>query len=547
MTSILDLICDGAISSNAISFIPGSPSGTALSDLWKASGRACAWWRGVASPGETIAMVLDSGFDSLAMLIGAWRAGLTVASLPYPARAMSELAYRNQIMKMCSACQARLLVVERRFLELTGDLEVPCLALDGYLSSTVIPAPNEDCDGNFIQFTSGSTSEPRGVVLESKALASQVEILLDALELDQQENALVWVPLSHDMGLMSVIASLCAGGANWGIRGSLTIASPETFLVDPVFWLKTISDIRGTLTMVPPFALDVVSRMLKRKSYQFDLSSLSHLVIGGEPIRADTLRKFEEAGSQYGLDPHALTPAYGLAEASLVVSILGKMEHWSSTMETSDASTVQEGPSVNEPNTQTTLGEVVSCGKVAPCVNVRISRSENHSVGELGTIEIKSPSLFKGYVGGKDSSTISEDGWFTTSDIGWISEDRQLYVVGRNDDMFFLSGRNLFAGDMERLASSHPYVRKGNCVVVPRPETGYILVCEPSSEDLDQAALKRASKELKVMLAQNYNASPQQVLFIARGSLPKTPSGKIKRNHLSELLSYGALPRILET
>lgn len=545
VTSLLDLLEDASRSDGTLSFLPGGPVRVRPAQLLLAADRAARWWRQVSFPGEAVAMVLSSSFDALAVLIGAWRIGLKVASLPYPARAMSESAYRAQVERMCKLAGARRLMVDPAYLGLLEGSGLRATGFDAYIEQRVVVQDSigDSTKAEFVQFTSGSTSEPKGVSLSLEALGNHVVCLLQSMELEPEERACTWVPLTHDMGLMTVLTSICAGSARWNVHGTTTVLKPELFLSDPAFWLKAISQQRSTFTVAPSFALGLAARLLRTGTLEVDLSSLRQLIIGAEPIRADVLRTFGDAATPYGFNTMAICPGYGLAEATVGVTFVRASQHWRSqqveTVPLGNGAWVPTDAPDDESGGQVT--EVVSCGEPLPGVEIRIAPTNATRGDCVGKIEVRSPSLFTKYLGAPCTpQEVTHDGWFTTGDLGITDESGELFVVGRSDDVILVAGRNLYAIELERAASKHPSVRPGNCVAVADGKGRYVLVCEPNA-DTSSTLLRDACRELKTLLAASFNASPRSVLFVSRGSVPKTPSGKIRRNALAIMVRQGTL------
>ena len=221
-----------------------------------------------------------------------------------------------------------------------------------------------------------------------------------------------------------------------------------------------------------------------------------------------------------------------MAEAALAVAIGPPTSPWSSVQLDPHALAAREWLEVAEGGT-----ELVSCGP--PVLHTEVRTSGRTPLGE---VEIRSPSLLHGYVG-EDSSPLTEDGWFQTADLGHV-HNGEVFVVGRTDDVLIVAGRNIDARELDALVAAHPACRPGNVACVPDGSGRYVVVVEPRTEEIDPAELRSGAREIRVSLARRFGASPSAVVFVARGTLPKTPSGKVRRNHLRSLWAGGQLQEV---
>ena len=501
-----------------------------LAELGHDARRAGAWLERLAGRSGTVAALLTASHDCLATLFGAFRSGLTLVSLPHPARGMDTEEYLAQVGTMCALAGASHLLCDPGLTALLSTGPVPAHPFGGWGMSE--RRGGTEAPGTFVQFTSGSTGTPRGIALSLDALDANLTSMYDWLE--PRDGAVVcsWLPLSHDMGLIGLaLYAICSVNPPWSIPSELVLMTPESFLADPASWMRACTDFRATSTTSPPFALRLAARSL-RSSGAFDLSSLRSFVVGSEPVPADGLREFERVAKEYGLSPHALCPGYGMAEAALAVAIDPPTSPWSSVQLDPDALAVRNWEEVARAGV-----ELVSCGP--PVLHTEVRTAGTSSLGEL---EIRSPSLLEGYLG-SDTSPLTEDGWLHTADLGHV-RDGEVFVAGRTDDVLIVAGRNIDARELDALVTSHPACRPGNAACVPDGSGRYVVVVEPRAEDLDVAELRAGAREIRVTLTQRFGASPSAVVFIARGTLPKTPSGKVRRNYLRTLWAGGGLQEV---
>jgi acyl-CoA synthetase (AMP-forming)/AMP-acid ligase II len=503
-----------------------------LAELGANSRRAAAWLESLAGRAGTVATLLTGSHDCLATLFGALRSGMTLVSLPHPARGMDADEYMAQIGRMCALTGATQLLCDPALAPLLSAAPVAVHPFNGWDGSAF--SGTAGTPGHFVQFTSGSTGTPRGIALSLDSLEANLMSMYDWLEPQGDGVVCSWLPLSHDMGLIGfALYAICTVNPPWSVPTDLVLMSPEAFLADPGSWLRACSDYRATSTTSPPFALRLASRAL-RSPGSFDLSSLRSFVVGSEPVPADALREFEAVARECGLSPHALSPGYGMAEATLAVAIDPMTSPWSSARVDPEALAAGEWQEVTDGGT-----ELVSCGPPVWGTEVRVS--DNASVGEL---EVRSASLLDRYVG-DHASPLTADGWLHTADLAHV-RDGNVFIAGRTDDVLIVAGRNLDARALDALVAAHPTCRPGNAACVPDGSGRYVVVAEPRTAAMEPAELRAGAREIRVSLARQFAASPSAVVFIERGTLPKTPSGKVRRNHLRSLWAQGSLHEVAQ-
>jgi acyl-CoA synthetase (AMP-forming)/AMP-acid ligase II len=282
----------------------------------------------------------------------------------------------------------------------------------------------------------------------------------------------------------------------------------------PSRWLQASSELGATVTCAPNFALDLV--LAHALPATVDLRSLKVLTVGSELIAPGTLRRFARAMAPLGFDEAALCPAYGMAEASLAVTMVPPDEQWRA------AAGEPDGP------------EVVSCGVPLRGLEVRAPAGGDGP----GPIAVRGASLLAGYLG-RETSPLDGDGWLATSDLGflWAGE---LYVVGRADDVLVIAGRKLAPELLEETAAAHEAVRPGNCAAIPDGSGGYIIVAERRRAS-GRADLREACRWIRRELSVRLGAAPTAVVIVSPGSIPRTPSGKLQRRQLRQLQRRGEL------
>jgi len=485
--------------------------------------------RGVG-PGSVVPAVLTNGPDAIAGFMGIWFTGASIASLPIIARGTSIATYARQLGRLCEVLGSDFLLAEERFLEfMTSDTP---LGVDvvGYRSLVETPAvgdiaPSSADAAVFIQFSSGTTGDPRGVELSERAIDAHLAILSEAVGIDPERDiGYTWLPLSHDMGFFG-----CAILAWYnGIPGA--VATPERFLGSPRSWFDDCAEFHATVTAGPPFALDMAARAERVRTSGTPLS-LRLCLVGAEQIRWETLVNASATFGPRGLELATLTPAYGLAEATLAVTVDGLTSEPSFIDVAGDdiaVGTVRE-VDANDPDAR----RLVCCGTPLRTVDVAITPTDHE-------VAVASSSLASGYyANGTLTAERFQDGMLRTGDHGFLQGDR-LFITGRSDDLLVIAGRNVFVQELEQHLWTDSDVRTGNCAVVTPADGGSraIVVAETDPESVDIRAL---AARLHRVAAERAGLSIHQFVFLSHGAFPKTPSGKVQRHRCRALLADPAV------
>jgi acyl-CoA synthetase (AMP-forming)/AMP-acid ligase II len=517
---LVDLLEDAAAGAGSLRLIPDGTA-TSFADLWKQSGLAARWLASRVDDGAVVAAVMSTSVEALACLVGGWRAGLTVASLPTPARSMSVDEYRAQIETLCRLVGAKLLLVDEAHVSLfsTAAVEVSGIRTFTAPGRRLGPA-REATPGSFVQLTSGTTSTPRGVHLSMEAMAANVLAVLEALAPARGDTSCSWLPLSHDLGLVGMcLVPWVANSPGLLGRADAVLLQPRQF----GSWMAACADARAAFTAAPNFALALARNMLRRADAA-DLSCLRACIVGGETVRASTLTAFAEVAATLGLREGVLCPAYGLAEATLGVSMVRPGDRW--TSRTVDPAALADGSWEEVEDGRILVGN----GQPLSGVEVRVAGPP----GRVGPIEIRSPALMDGYVGAAMPTT--GDGWLRTHDLGYL-DGEEVYVSGRADDIIVVGGRNLYAQDLELEVERVKGIRPNNVVAIDDDEGRYLVVAE-SLPGVDPRPL---AEQVRASLVRRVALGPSAVVFVRRGSLPKTPSGKPQRHKVRALRAVDGL------
>jgi fatty-acyl-CoA synthase len=496
--------------------------GDVLSDARRAA--AALRKRGVAA-GEVVGGVLTNGPETTRAAIGVMFTGATFASLPIIARGMSLPSYSRQLAGMCKHLGADVLLAEERFLRAMPadlDLGVAVVSYDSLLEGTemVDVTPPELDEVLFIQFSSGTTGKPRGAQLTGGAIEAQLIRLADSLEIDSERDiGCMWLPLSHDMGIF--------GGAflAWYMGMRAVKSTPERFLQAPRSWFDDCARFGATVTAGPPSALAMASRAEAARSSGEPLR-LRVCLVGAEMVDWPVLERAAEVFALRGLEPSTFTTAYGLAEATLAVTV-GELDRAPAFVDV-DADALTLGTMHLADPSDPRARRLVSAGTPLKDTEVSIDR-------DTSEIVIRSRSLACGYFDNAEETRAHfGDGAFRTSDLGFL-HDGHLYVSGRSDDLLILHGRNIFVNELEARIAAVPGIRDGNCAFVQQFGNGrhrVSLVAE-ADEPVDVTTL---ASHLGRLTMKEEGVPVDECVFLPRGSFPMTPSGKVQRHRCLELV-----------
>ena len=515
LSTVPGLLENAATGSGVVSVLAGEREEIRVGELWARSEQAAACFLDTVGRDGAVGLLMETSLDCLVAVLGAWRAGITTLSLHHPARSAPLDAYRQELLEICRMAGVELLVLP----ELLGGLDFEDrVRTTSFRECAAHPRRADVVDpGEFVQFSSGSTGRPKGARLSSSAIAANVTAMIDHMAPHNQGAiAFSWLPLSHDMGLIGTCLTILASmGPPWRSR-RLVLMPPERMVARPSRWLQACSEIGATVTCAPNFALDLVLAHARAVPAGVDLRPLKVLIVGSEPIAPGTLQRFGQAMAPLGFDELALCPAYGMAEASLAVTMVPPDRRWRSTASGPD------GP------------EVVSCGVPLRCLEVRAPAG----CDAAGPIAVRGASLLSGYLG-QSASPLDAGGWFATSDLGYLSSG-ELYVVGRADDVLVIAGRKLYPEPLEETAARHETVRPGNCAAIPDGSGGYVVVAERRRASA-RADTHEACRWIRRELSARAGVAPTAVVIVSPGSMPRTPSGKLQRKRLGQLHRRGEL------
>ncbi|CAM2808689.1 fatty acyl-AMP ligase [Saccharomonospora xinjiangensis] len=491
-------------------------------------------------PGGAVAVLAGAPELIAPTVQGVWLAGGSVTMLHQPTARTDLAKWAEDTLRVLGMIGSSLVALGEPFDGLAPVLDEHGIAyrsITDLLEAAPLPEPvptGEDALA-LLQLTSGSTADPKAVKITHGNLFSNVTAMVRRAEFDFDTDVMVsWLPLFHDMGMVGFLTVPMTFGVE------LVKITPMDFLGGPLVWPELISRYRGTTTAAPNFAYAIVGRRLAKvdDDSAYDLSSLRIALNGAEPIDPTAVRTFTEAGSRFGMPAECVFPAYGLAEATLAVSFAPLFTGL--TVDVVEAEALEVGDravAVPEGDPRRGTDEVrrfAVLGHPLPGLESRIVGEDGRERGEreVGEIQLRGEAVSPGYLtvdGPLD--TRDAEGWFPTGDIGYLV-DGQIVICGRKKDVIILGGRNVYPTDIERAASAVDGVRAGNAVAV-RIDAGtrrerFAVVLE-STVAGDTDAENALAKAVAARVRDAVDARPYAVVVLPKGSLPKTPSGKVKR------------------
>jgi fatty-acyl-CoA synthase len=497
-------------------------------------------------PGDRIALVVPEGHEFVLAFLAAVAAGAVPVPIFPRATFKASSDYVDTVAHIVEASGASLLLCMDANQALVAPAKHRAASLkriatieDIFSQEITLPAlatprikPDDLC---FLQFTSGSTSRPKGVMVTHENLLANTRAFLGPVGLDRRDDdiGVSWLPLFHDMGLIGFVL----GPLLFDVP--VVILPTATFARGPKIWLETISRVRGTITYAPNFAYALAVKRLKPKDLEsLDLSCLRVAGCGAEPIHAETLRSFARALEPAGFKSTALLPSYGMAESTLAITFHPRDTPLA--VDRVDPEALRRGEAV--PTSAADAIEVVSCGVPFPGHDLAIFDEAGNDLPErrVGEIVARGPSVCRGYFENAEATAESfpADGWLHSGDLGYIANGT-LHVCGRIKDLVIIRGANFHPQDLEWAVSELEGVRRGNAAAFSVPVDGeerLIVAVECASGDASDVRQRVSAR-----VAEGFGITPYAVVTVGLGSLPKTSSGKIQRRKARDLYQGGQL------
>jgi fatty-acyl-CoA synthase len=485
--------------------------------------------RGV-EPGDVVGILGPNRPEWLVWAHATWMAGAAVAPLQIPLRIRDPDAYAEQLRRLVKAAGCRLVLADPLFAPLLPAEVAVSWEEAGEESAEEPEAPGAESTA-VIQFTSGSTAAPKGVVLPHRAMTAQLSFIYEHYYEGHPIGSTVsWAPFFHDLGLVvSVLLSTRS-------RSPIEVLPTEIFARDPAEWLRLIARTRALGTLGPSSAFGAAMRAAERRGERLDLSSLLVAHFAAEGVDPGVAQRMGETGVRYfQLPPEALGSTYGLAETVLGVSYspFGEGMKFDRISLDELAGSGVAAPLDGDAGASRLM---VSCG--TPVMDVRIAgeSGEERSERHVGEILVRGPSLMSGYLGDAAGDPFL-DGWLRTGDLGYLAGG-ELYVTGRAKDVVILTGQNYYPDDFEWAAGRVDGVRPGRCVAFAKPATEELVLLVEPAGDQDPGALRQVVRR---SVANTLGVTPSEVVVLEPGAVTKTTSGKLRRAAMREAYAGGEL------
>ncbi|MDO3400983.1 fatty acyl-AMP ligase [Mycolicibacterium neoaurum] len=464
---------------------------------------------------------------------GVWMRGGSLTMLHQPTPRTDLAVWAEDTMTVIGMIELKAVIVSEPFIAAIPVLEekgIKVLKVADLLAAEPIdPVETGEDDLALMQLTSGSTGSPKAVQITHRNIHSNAEAMFIGAEYDVDTDVMVsWLPCFHDMGMVGFLTIPMYFGAE------LVKVTPMDFLRDTLLWARLIDKYKGTMTAAPNFAYALFAKRLRRqaKPGEFDLSTLRFALSGAEPVEPADVEDLIDAGKPFGLKASAILPAYGMAETCLAVSF----------------SPCNAGLVVDEvdadllaalrravPSSKGNTRRLASLGPLLRDLDARVVDEDGAVLPTrgVGVIQLRGESVTPGYITMAGFlPTQDENGWYDTGDLGYITEEGNVVVCGRVKDVIIMAGRNIYPTDIERAAGRVEGVRPG-CAVAVRLDAGHsretFAVAVESNAYQDPAAVRRIEHQVAHEVVTEVDVRPRNVVVLGPGTIPKTPSGKLRR------------------
>ncbi|MCU1359216.1 MAG: putative fatty-acid--CoA ligase [Ilumatobacteraceae bacterium] len=493
-------------------------------------------------PGDHVAILGPTSRSLITIIQGCWLAGCASMVLPLPMRMGSLDAFIESTRSRIRHGEAKLVLIDDQLADFysgaPGDPPIEPMrsvlpGRAGQVTGERLQVPADDPERLVIlQYTSGSTSEPKGVMIPDRVLRANLDASCQAAELSLDEVMVSWLPLYHDMGLVGFLSIPMTRGVQ------LVQAAPQDFLAHPGNWMQWISDWNGTATAGPNFAWVLATRALKRAE-RLDLSTLTLALSGAEPVDPDAVEAFVAAAEPFGFSPGSVFPAFGMAEVAIGGAFPPR--HRGLRVDSVDR-VVLERDRIAKPlligdaREDLDVRRLPLLGKAVPGLEMKVVDPETYEdlpERHVGELLLRGTSVTPGYYRRPDATAalFRRGGWLCTGDLAYLL-DGELVMCGRIKDVIIVGGRNVFPEDIERACGSLDGVRAGN--VIAFGVEGYkgketvIVVAEVRVSDLEMT-LEQVRHNIHQRTLEVCGLPPRDIMLVKPGTLPKTSSGKLQR------------------
>ncbi|KRD09533.1 long-chain fatty acid--CoA ligase [Mycobacterium sp. Root265] len=484
-------------------------------------------------PGDAVGVLAGFPVEIAPTAQGVWMRGGSLTMLHQPTPRTDLVVWAEDTMTVIGMIELKAVIVSEPFIVAIPVLEekgIKVLVVSDLLAADPIdPLETGEDDLALMQLTSGSTGSPKAVQITHRNIFSNAEAMFIGAEYDVNTDVMVsWLPCFHDMGMVGFLTIPMYFGAE------LVKVTPMDFLRDTLLWAKLIDKYKGTMTAAPNFAYALFAKRLRRqaKPGEFDLSTLRFALSGAEPVEPADVEDLIDAGKPFGLPETAILPAYGMAETCLAVSF----------------SPCNAGLVVDEvdadllaalrravPSSKGNTRRLASLGPLLNDLEARIVDEDGALLPTrgVGVIQLRGESVTPGYITMAGFlPTQDENGWYDTGDLGYITDEGNVVVCGRVKDVIIMAGRNIYPTDIERAAGRVEGVRPG-CAVAVRLDAGHsretFAVAVESNHYQDLAEVRRIEHQVAHEVVTEVDVRPRNVVVLGPGTIPKTPSGKLRR------------------
>ncbi|MFB6392739.1 fatty acyl-AMP ligase [Polymorphospora lycopeni] len=539
MSRFVEAMVDAAARSRRgmVTGAPAAPSRRTWGQLHAAAMRtAAALVESGLSARQAVAILAGEPVDVARVVRATWLAGGSVTMLHQPTPRTDLAAWAEDTVRVLRMIDARLVLLGAPFEAMAAVLDAQGIAyrmisdLDSDREFEIVPAA--ETDTALLQLTSGSTAEPKAVQISHGNLYANVSDTIAHIECGDDDVMVTWLPLFHDMGMVGCLVVPMVSGFE------LVSVTPPEFLRRPLLWAELMTEYGGTITAAPNFAYAILARQLARaEAGSLDLSRMRIAFNGAEPIDPASVEALTTAGARFGLRPTVINCCYGAAESALVISLSPLGDPM--VLDTVDALELEKNrravPVTGEPTGA--VRRLPLLGPAFPSVDVRVVDESGAELGdrEVGRLQLRGESVTAGYLTEQGPvAALDEDGWLEIGDEGY-RVDGQLVVCGRAKEVIIMAGRNIYPTDIERAAATVDGVRTGNVAAVRMlagdgvdRESFAVLVESRLAGDADAERNLRDAVVNRVVA--EIDARPATVVVLPPGSLPKTPSGKLRRS-----------------
>ena len=491
---------------------------------------------GLAS-GDRIAIVADTTPEFVELFFACRYAGLIPFAMPVPVNLGSHAVYVQQLHGILEGSQASAALANADYINFLGEAAEGLQRLRWVGTPEQLeklPAPDKTLQSNkpdetaYLQYTSGSTRTPRGVIITERAVMSNLQgILRNGLEVRSDDRIASWLPFYHDMGLVGMLLAPMVA------QVSVDYLATRDFAIRPLQWLRLISRNRCTVAFSQPFGLKLCTLRVRDFDLEdLDLSCWRAAGVGAEMIRPDTLRNFAEKFAPAGFNMNAFLPCYGLAESTLAVTF-AHTGHGFQSLRVDAGTLIDKKIAVRLQADGRKYNEFVNCGRPLPGHTVKVVDDSGQKLSDLrvGSVLVQGTSIMTGYFNSPEDTknTLQPDNWLDTGDLGFLFEGN-LYITGRRTDVIIVNGRNIRAHDVEELAEQQPEIRAREASAFSITDTNdittivLVIECRLTSVTDRQSLISRLQR--LVYMAFGVNCL---VELVSPHTLPRTSSGKLSR------------------